>query len=89
MILVLISYIFNIFGILGAIEGTRKQVRIGRMNFFFLLNNLFSILYFLWGQEYGYVAQSAVFFLISLWGIRNGIKYSRWLKQKENEKQNE
>lgn len=67
----ILKLVFNFIGIAGACVGTRRKAHLGLMNGLYGINNIFSIGYFIYMKEYGYLLQSTVFACISLWGVIN------------------
>jgi len=76
----LISWFFNFIAVCGAIEGSKKKVNAGLMNFFFSINNVFSIFYFVYLKEWSFLILSSVFLILSIRGMSN------YWKNKKNEK---
>lgn len=71
------KWIMILFAICGAIEGSKNIGNSNhlRMNILYVINNIFSVCYFLYLQDYPYFALYFVFLVI---GIRGIINNSNW-----------
>jgi hypothetical protein len=78
----IIKWIINIIAILGAIEGMKMKANLFKMNAFFTVANIFSILYFFSVSEFSYFTLYVVFLTISIRGIRNH-KIKRFIFNKQ------
>jgi len=81
---IILSWVFNFFAVLGAFEGSKKKVNAGLMNFFYSINNIFSIFYFIYLNEWSFLVLSSVFLIFSIRGIYFSIRRKSRMKILKN-----
>lgn len=72
-ILEILKWIFLLFAVFGAYEGSKRDCNKRKMNILYTVTNIFSVSYFLTVGDLAYLCLYIVFLVISVVGvIRNG-----------------